>query len=198
MTDQTSEQKIKNDQHNANDNELKQCQKNTSERLPQKETSVLTNWLTFKNIFGTIFVIGATGYLVRFFILHQTKQVLKSKLSWCNWKAHVPFHELVNESSDTLSKDLIIAIQSRHVNTKNPADHVYPMTHFLHALDQETVILNRYLQLTSFEQQFGINRFLKHHNLTELVISRLDKLAYLKSLFFEWAKQQRTRKARAS
>ena len=158
-------------------------------------TDSSSSWITFKQVGGAILLAGAAGYIARVVILHQTKQVLKSKTSWCNWRAETPFQELVNESPEQLAEQLLSTIQERHTNTNNPADHVFPLTHFLKERDRETELLTRYLKLCSFEQRFGINRFLKHRDLTELVVRRLDKLAYLKSLFFEWAKQHKTQKA---
>ena len=134
----------------------------------------------------------ACAYVARTVIIHQTTRVLKKKRSWCNWKHELSFQDLMHNDPKNLAQELLTAIQERHFNPHNPADHVYPVTQFLDTIHHETTILNRYLELVKWERKLQLYRIYTHKDLTSIVTQRLDKLAYLKSLFFDWAREHRT------
>ncbi len=162
---------------------------------PSEKTSSIFGKFGFKQALYLTAGTLVCAYALRTIIIHQTTQVLKRKRSWCNWKHELSFQELTQERPEKLSQELLTAIQERHFNHHNPADHVYPVTQFLDAIYRETTILNHYLKLIKWEQKFQLYRIYSHKDLTSVVTQRLDKLIYLKSLFFDWAREHRTNRS---
>ena len=69
---------------------------------------------------------------------------------------------------------------------------MYPVTQFLDSVQHEANVLNRYLQLVKWEQKLQLYRLFSQKDLSSSVMQRLNKLSYLKSLFFDWAREHRT------
>jgi hypothetical protein len=159
---------------------------------PLEKTSSIFGKFGLKHAFGLVAGTVACAYLTRTVIIYQTTLVLKKKRSWCNWKHELSFEQLMHNDSKELAHNLLTAIQEHHFNPHNPADHVYPVTRFLDAIQHETNVLNRYISLVKWEHKFQLYRLFSHKDLSPVVTQRLDKLAYLKSLFFDWAREHRT------
>ena len=159
---------------------------------PLEKASSIFGRFGFKHALGLVAGTVACAYATRTVIIHQTTRVLKKKRSWCNWKHELSFQELTQERPEKLAQELLTAIQERHFNPHNPADHVYPVTQFLDTIHHEANVLNRYLQLVKWEHKLQLYRLFSHKDLSSVVTQRLDILAYLKSLFFEWAREHRT------
>ncbi len=138
---------------------------------------------------------AACAYAIHTVVLYKTTRILKRKKSWCNWKHEVPAQEFWETPREALSRELLSTIQQRHHNPRNPADHVYPVTHFLDAVKYEMTVLQAFTDLVRLEQKLRLSRVLKDRDLGPLVAQRLKKLGYLKELFFEWAREHRTRRS---
>lgn len=199
LTAQQSHQLNKNttDQKSENSTSVPVSQIQTNNPPAPKDSTDTASWwqqMRLTPILGTMVGLAGTGLIIRALIIHQTVTILKNKRSWSNWKHEVPVEQLKQMPQERISQELITTIQTYHRNPHNPADHVYPMTHFLHTINQEIEALKRYLVLQKVERILHTDRLLKRKDLTDLVERRLEKLSHLKTVFFSWAKEHRTKR----
>ena len=191
-TDQKTDQKTDQDAPHTSTQQQLSHQNNRATGSPSEKTSSYFGKFGFKHALGLAAGTIACAYLTRTVIIYQTTLVLKKKRSWCNWKYELSFEQLINSDQKNFSRELLTAIQERHFNTHNPSDHVYPVTQFLDSVQHEANVLNRYLQLVKWEQKLQLYRLFSQKDLSSAVMQRLNKLSYLKSLFFDWAREHRT------
>lgn len=197
ITAQQSDQLNKNTADQKTETSVPVHQTQTNNPPALKDSTDSASWwqrMHLGSILGTAAGIAGTALIIRALIIHQTVTILKNRHSWSNWKHEVPIEQLKQMPQEKISHELITTIQSYHRNPHNPADHVYPMTHFLQTINQEIEILKRYTVLQKVERALHTDRLLKRKDLTDLVERRLEKLSHLKTLFFSWAKQHRTKR----
>ncbi len=151
---------------------------------------------TPKTIFITGTVIAAGTYCYCWLMLYKTRRMLSSKESWSNWKHEIALEDLMTLPRIKLAEELLTTIQAKHVNTANPADHVYPMTQFIEAVNRESALLRSYLWFLEKTKRFNVLRIFPEKNLGSIAQDRLHRLAYLKTVFFDWAYSYRSKQAK--
>ena len=157
-----------------------------------------THIFTFRNVILGSAALIATVYGAHYIISYRTKRIITRKENWCNWKHETSFEHLITLPRYKLSRELIEYIQARYINKHNPADHVYPMTKFIDEINRETRILRNYMWTIKKTEQLRIARFLPGANMAAATKNRLERLAYLKALFFDWAQEYRFTRSQTS
>ena len=138
----------------------------------------------------------AISYIYIYSILYKAKQVMTSKHSWCNWKHPLTFSQILQTPRKELVEELLNDIQTRYQNIKNPTDYVFPMNTFLKELQKEQRRLKRYQKTMKILKKTTCIRIFFVKDLSPLIESRLEKLTYLNSLFFDWSQSFRRLQAR--
>ena len=159
-----------------------------------KATPTYFERFSLKHVFMGAAGIVASCYVVHRYMLYKTTRVLRKKNSWCNWKHETPFEQLCTQPHETLSEELLNSIQEHNPNPHHPADHIHPITRFLEQVQTEVRVLSLYKTIIEWEKKMHLARLFPGHELEPIVTARLEKLAFLKKLFFEWARTHRTKR----
>jgi hypothetical protein len=121
-----------------------------------------------------------------YLITTKTKAVLNDTNAWCNWRYDVAFRELVAMPRSSLSQQLLDDILRRH-GSKNtlPGNATTPFISFVQTIAKEEQILTRYQWMVNHTRLLHVQRLLPGPDLTPYVQQRLDRLAFIQSVFFE-------------
>ncbi len=131
---------------------------------------------------------AATSYIVAAGILIHGSLFMRKSPTWASWKKQLSMEELLEVPSDQLGKELIHAIQQRHVNVQNPTDHITPLIRFVQAVDHEMKILNRYIMLASSIRRCRLMRIFPTNNQKlEQAQELKQRLGFVKHTFISWA-----------
>ena len=141
------------------------------------------------SIIYPIIVIGALSYTGCLIIIYRTKKLLNNPHAWCNWKPYM----ILEDSKKMLIQDLLQTIESKHSNNKKPTDYISPMVQFLQEIEEESSILRHYLIMNRWTNRIYMNTILPH-SFEQLVQEKLDRLDFIKKVFFDWAQSQRSKK----
>lgn len=127
------------------------------------------------------------GYVFLHYRLYVLKRALVNPENWSLWNRIVPLVELLEMSQSAVADTLAREVQRRYTSIDNPNDFVTPMTSFLRDLEKERAILEDYRNLCSWLKSFCISKLCWYDEglLTECT-ERLQRLAYLKSIFINW------------
>ena len=119
---------------------------------------------------------------------------MRNKGAWCNWKAEVLFEIFKNSDKKELAEELLEAIQTRYLNTSNPTDHVGPLNNFLEDYRRELHIFRSYFFIATWIKRLHLTKIFPINNQDiELLKEKIERLCYIKAIFFEWTNEYKTR-----
>jgi hypothetical protein len=122
------------------------------------------------------------------FALLADKQFMEDGNLWSSWYASKSLAELFALPHETLCKELILAIQTRYVNTTNPTDCVTPLSNFLWDINAEEKRLKQCRLHARLVSQFWLQKILPFSYNSEIQADRLlERLAFVRHLFISWA-----------
>lgn len=133
------------------------------------------------------------AYTIIYYQLQKAIHLVHDKTAWCNWKKDVSIERLYTIERKELAKELLHKIQARYMNPKNPTDHIAPMNLFIEDYRRELLTFRRYFKLAKWFKKFYLMRFFpfKKNDIHEMKQS-IERLCYLKSVFFNWTKEYKT------
>lgn len=135
---------------------------------------------------GASIILG--GYVLACHYFVQGNKYLERTDTWAAWHSETPLDLLVSYPQLDLAKELILEIQRRYSNAKNPTDFISPLITFVKTIDEEIATVKQYSEVYRWAKQcylhtiFPINQ--KQFNLLE---EKHKKLVYLKNIFLSWA-----------
>ena len=131
---------------------------------------------------------AGTSYVLISCLIIQGNIFMRKSTIWSVWKKQLSMEELFAIPHDQLGKELVHAIQQRHVNVQNPTDHITPLVQFVQAVDQEMKILNRYLILATGIRRCRLTRIFPTNNKRiEQAQELKQRLGFVKHTFISWA-----------
>jgi hypothetical protein len=127
-------------------------------------------------------------YLMISIVLIQGALFIRKQTTWASWKKQLSMEELLALSQDQLGRELVHAIQQRHMNVQNPTDHITPLVRFVQEVDQEMKTLNRYLILaTAIRRCRLIWIFPTNNQKIEFAQELKQRLMFVRHTFISWA-----------
>ncbi len=131
---------------------------------------------------------AGTSYALISCLIIQGNIFMRKSSIWSAWKKQLSMEELFAIPHDQLGKELVHAIQQRHVNVQNPTDHITPLVRFVQAVDQEMKVLNRYLILATGIRRCRLIRIFPTNNQKiEQAQELKQRLGFVKHTFISWA-----------
>lgn len=128
------------------------------------------------------------SYLFATLILIQGIIFMHKSNTWASWKKQLTLQELLEMPQNQLEKELVHAIQQRHVNAQNPTDHITPLVRFVQQVDREINMVNRYLLLAiSIRRCWLMYLFPTNNRRIEQMQELKQRLAFIKHTFISWA-----------
>ena len=104
---------------------------------------------------------------------------------WSTWQSQKSLQELYNIPQKQLAHELLHAVQSRYTLLDKPLDYATPLIQFTHDLEQEIYLLTLYKKLVATLERTKLKLlFFYNAQLIQAYTERLQRLAYLKSCFF--------------
>jgi len=129
-----------------------------------------------------------TSYILIAGFLVKGTIFMHKETTWAAWKKQLSMEELLALSQDQLGKELVHAIEQRHVNIKNPTDHITPLVRFIQTVDQEMKILNQYLAIAKTVRRCRLMRIFPTNNQKiERAQELKQRLLFIKHTFISWA-----------
>jgi hypothetical protein len=173
--------------------------KNRLPSLPtaQPGTFFAQSWkdmLLSKETLYTALSMTAAWYTYCYYQIRKAVWLMQDKNAWCNWKKdEVSFQELCSMPRKQLAEELLQKIQTRYLNPKNPADYVGPLNIFLEDYRAELCTFRTYFRIAKLLKKFHITHFFPIVEKEIAAIKeRIERLSYLKSVFFDWTTEYKT------
>ncbi len=150
--------------------------------------------LLSKEILITTTTLSLSTYLYLYYQLKKAIWLMRDKGSWCNWKAEAPFETFKNGDKKELAQELLESIQTRYLNSSNPTDHVGPLNSFLEDYRRELYIFRSYFFIATWIKRLHLTKIFPVNNQDiELLKEKIERLCYIKAIFFEWTNEYKTR-----
>lgn len=138
------------------------------------------NWVTCSLVtLAALYAALVTYLLYEDYALHQLYY-------WSMWQKHETMESLMKTPAATLQELLIKNIATQYINQTDPTDALWPLTHFIHAIQHEETRLKQYLSYAALIKQtpfFRILPALQDHYAQEA----LDRLHFVYHLFTSWS-----------
>lgn len=168
-------------------------------RQAKKQLSDLSSNFSFKSLLTSKYGwcayagCGLSMYGWCWWNISKTKSVLSNPDSWCNWKIEYSLEELFNHSRPDLLKELLSTIYLRYSTHHELTDHTTALNAFLEQCSYELMLFKRYFTLYTWVHRLHIQRLLPFNEKDLLILkTKIERLAYLKSIFFSWAADYKT------
>lgn len=146
-----------------------------------------------KKVLGVSCCIAAVSYGVLYYEIKRAVWLLHDDSAWCNWKQEITLKSLQEIARGELAEELLQRIQTRYLNTKNPTDHIGPLNSFLEDYRTELCIFRRYFRLAKWINRCRVRRLFPVLNIDITAMKeRIERLTYLKSVFFDWTTDYKT------
>ena len=153
------------------------------EMFLSKETLIMTVTLSFST------------YCYLCYQLKKAVWLIRDKGAWCNWKAEVTFETFKNGEKKELAQELLESIQTRYLNSSNPTDHVGPLNSFLEDYRRELYIFRSYFFIATWIKRLHLTKIFPINNQDiELLKEKIERLCYIKAIFFEWTCEYKTKR----
>ena len=131
-------------------------------------------------------ITGTGGYI--WYVLNKGNTLMQSGHSWSAWKHHLDFAQLCQAPQEQLAQELLSDIQRHYINYQNPTDFVAPLSRFAQDLQDEHILLSRYIKLgdlivkchTTFLFPINAELIEKAHN-------RIERINFVKHIFVSWS-----------
>jgi len=108
--------------------------------------------------------------------------------TWAAWHQELVLEELLAMPQHELAKDLVVEIQRRYSNPKNPTDFLSPLISFMREIDREIALTQYYIKLYMILQRTHANAILPVNTTRFATICDVQRrLAYLRNVFLTWA-----------
>ena len=134
---------------------------------------------------------GGLLYLYLWYQLHQAHKLLKNNQAWCCWKHHIDSGNLNGYSTTELMKELLIDIQNRYIDPKNPSNSIAPISLFLPAVEKEMQQIEQYVWwATKIVASYSSCLFPVSKKAIEEGLRALQRLRFIKRLFISWWAQR--------
>ena len=126
-------------------------------------------------------------YCALWYQIHTTNAIVNHQQSWSNWKKHLSMEELLTSPQQTISSELVHAIQSLYIDPENPADFIFPLIQFSLNIEKEIEALKKQLKIYSWIQRLYCSKlfFINPSDLQDIE-AKLTKLFFLQYIFATW------------
>jgi hypothetical protein len=162
------------------------------------ETFFSRSWqkmLLSKETLITTITLSLSTYLYLCYQLKKATWLMKEQGAWCNWKAKEPFETFKSIDKKELAQELLEAIQNRYLNSSNATDHVGPLNSFLEDYRRELYIFRSYFFIATWIKRLHLTRIFPINNQDiGFLKERVERLCYIKAIFFEWAAHYKTKR----
>ena len=187
--------------HSGNENKnISPSNSSSAVSWPQQQVQAFfsRSWqemLLSKETLITATTLSLSTYLYLCYQLKKAIWLMRDKGSWCNWKTEEPFQSLKKYDKKELAQDLLEAIQNRYLNSSQATDHVGPLNSFLEDYRRELYIFRSYFFIATWIKRLHLTRIFPINNQDiELLKERIERLCYIKAIFFEWAADYKTKR----
>jgi hypothetical protein len=156
--------------------------------LPFKQWSNRTVNFFNKNryLLGASLLFG--GYIVACNYTVQANKFLERTDTWASWHNEITAEQLMAINHKELAKELILEIQRRYSNPKNPTDFISPLIAFIQAIDKEILLLKKYITYYTWVQKLHLQGILP---IQQKLLNKADdsykKIMHVKNIFLSWA-----------
>ena len=155
-------------------------------QTPFQLAGQLYTWVMDNKIQSSLYLAGA-AYAYLHYRLFSLQYQLQAAENWSLWNKVVPLEELFATPQKMLAQTLMHEMQRRYTKADSPNDFFGPMVAFLHAIEQETALLQAYDRLCSWSKTIYISKVVWFdEQLHAACDMRIKRLAYLKSVFVNW------------
>jgi len=135
-------------------------------------------------------VCGATLLALYFTACYQLVRgnaYFKNRSPWSTWKEEIPLHEFAEIPQSEIARELIISIQRKYLNPKNPSDFFGPLVSFLVDLEAEIRISKRYLKRFDWlEKIYFTYLFPGDTEAFAQAEEKIARLCFIKEIFITW------------
>lgn len=144
------------------------------------------HWV-IENKWKSIFMALIGIYSYHNYSLLTLKKELSKPDCWSLWNKAMNLEELFACPQNHLGTLMIREAQRRYTSRENPGDFISPLATCMHIMDEEKTKLEHYSALCKWVETLRIARIMWHDNeFAEECNERLNRLAYLKSVFVNW------------
>jgi hypothetical protein len=132
--------------------------------------------------------IAALAYGTGAYLCMADTYYMGSTNLWCHWYESKSLEELCALPHETLAKELVLAIQSRYVNTLNPTDCITPLSNFISDLNAEEKRLKQCRSRANFISRLYLQKIIPcARNTGAQAQQLLERLAFIRHIFTSWA-----------
>jgi hypothetical protein len=138
------------------------------------------------------YFIGASlllsSYIYACHLIVKANKYLENMDTWASWRQDIPHELLVTIPQQELAKDLLLEVQRKYSNPQNPTDFLSPLITFIHAIDDEILMMQRITTAYTWTKKLHLDYILPiNEKLFCKTEEKLKKLSYLKQVFLAWA-----------
>ena len=118
----------------------------------------------------------------------RANQYVVCNETWGSWHNDYPHEVFMSMSHQEIAKELVIEIQRRYSNIKNPTDFIGPLITFAKSIDSEIKLVDHYLWLHSILQRSHLNMIVPLNiEACVLLPKMMQRLRHIKNIFLTWA-----------
>lgn len=153
--------------------------------------NALSNYLHIHKYYALAGTLGAC-YTMLWVELYLYKRCIENNLYWAQWRASMTNTQLLEESSNALTHELLYAIQEHYVHYDEPVNPLLALACYMNDTTQEKKILDEYERLTSFLQRMRLARLFPLVIMDkDSVTAYSERLALISYVFKTWTVNQR-------
>lgn len=138
-------------------------------------------------------IVGGTclvSYFILCGILIKDNFYLNHPDLWARWKYDQTLTSLCVTNQEALRKELIVAIQQRHLDPQNPTDYIKPLTKFIATIETEKKWLEAYCKRAAWIKTLHLSAILPINDAKITLAQNLvERLQFINSLFITWASE---------
>lgn len=136
--------------------------------------------------------LGAVSYTYLCLEVAHGNAYLKNSSLWSSWKSELTLEELCACPQETVAHELNFSLQYKHIDRKNPINPISSLTTFVDDLEQEQQRLLYYQKLHTWLKKSRLIAIIPIETAAyETIKDRLQRIAYIKSVFFTWVAQNK-------
>ncbi len=163
-------------------------------QLFSEQTDCFYQLFSMKNMFYATCISTCVFYAFFAFKLKNIQAMLEDPQAWCNWKGEISPEKFFGQKDSELSEELINSIQNSYCDFKHPTDTTKPLQQFLREYKRELLLCKSYFTIMKILSYLRCTRFFKiNKEAMDLKIKdRIERLAFIRTLFFKWVTEHRT------
>jgi len=150
-------------------------------------------WLT------TLGLTAGSFYLYLVVKLRKISRLLSRQNAWCHWRSDKSLAELLEMDKDKLLDQLLFDIQTSCSTVKDVDDSSPPLRRFFDLIDKEQRMLLIYIWWANKIQFLHLSKLfflVINWNLVANAESRLNRLAFLRGLVWDWISRKKVAESR--